>query len=70
MASFEKMAKALMEDMSRTAGATAQMAQDTSLLRTIVNNQDTIISQNKKMVEILDQLHTLLSQQNRDSLAD
>lgn len=63
MASFEKMAKSLLEETTKTTGTVAQLAQDTALLRTVVQNQDIIIVQNKKMIELLDRLQTVLTEQ-------
>ena len=62
MASFEKIAKSLMEDTAKTASAVTQLSQDTSLLKAVVQNQDIIIIQNKKMIDLLDRLQTVLAE--------
>lgn len=55
MASFEKMAKLLLEETTKTSAAAAQIARDTALLRAIAQNQEIIIVQNKKLIELLAQ---------------
>lgn len=62
MASFEKMAKSLMEDTAKTASAIAELSQDSKLLKTVVQNQDIVIIQNKKMIELLDRLQSMLAE--------
>lgn len=62
MASFEKMAKILLEETSKTAASLATVAQDTPLLRTVVTNQEISIAQNKKIIELLHQLNTTLTE--------
>ena len=64
MASFEKIAKSLMEDTGRTAASVAQIAQDATLLRSVVKNQDIIIVQNKKIIELLDRLQSELAEKS------
>ena len=56
MASFEKMAKILLEETTKTANSVGQLTQDTALLRRVVYNQDLMIKQNEKIIELLDQL--------------
>jgi hypothetical protein len=62
MASFEKMAKSLMEETSKTATTVTQIARDTAFLKTVVQNQEIIIVQNKKMIELLDRLQTVMAE--------
>lgn len=62
MASFEKVAKSLMTETARTATGVTEIARDTALLKTIIQNQDIVIVQNKKMIELLDRLQMLLEQ--------
>lgn len=62
MASFEKIAKSLMAETTKTATAVTEIAQDTALVKTIIQNQDIVIVQNKKMIELLDRLQASLDQ--------
>lgn len=66
MASFEKMAKSLIEETAKTATAVTQLAGDTALLKTVVQNQDIVIIQNKKMIELLDRLQTVLAEKESE----
>jgi hypothetical protein len=66
MASFEKMAKLLMEETTKSAIAVTQIARDTGSLKTVVQNQEIIIVQNRKMIELLDQLQTVLAEKEAE----
>jgi UDP-N-acetylglucosamine transferase subunit ALG13 len=66
MASFEKMAKSLMEETVKTATTVAQLARDTALLQTVVRNQEVMIVQNQKMIELLDRLQTVLAEKEAE----
>lgn len=66
MASFEKIAKSLMEETAKTATAVTQIAQDTALLKSVVQNQEIIIVQNKKMIELLDRMQTVLTEKEAE----
>lgn len=62
MASFEKIAKSLMEDTAKTSTIVTQIAHDTASLKVLVQNQEIIIVQNKKMIELLDRLQTVMTE--------
>lgn len=66
MASFEKIAKSLMEETAKTATAVTQIAQDTALLKSVAQNQEIIIVQNKKMIELLDRMQTVLTEKEAE----
>jgi hypothetical protein len=68
MASFEKMAKILMEETTKTAVAVGQLTQDTALLRKVVNNQDLMITQNEKIIDLLAQLRGALGDKGQETL--
>lgn len=61
MANFDKIAKIMIEENIKIANSVTQVAHDTAVLKNMAQNQEIIIAQNKKMIELLDAVRSALS---------